>query len=33
MIADVVVVVGVACHEVEVALSPCWDCSRRAVLG
>lgn len=28
MMADVVAVVGVACHEVEVALSPCWVVSR-----
>ena len=25
MMADVVAVVGVACHVLEVALSPCWD--------
>jgi hypothetical protein len=25
MMVDVVAVVGVACREAEVALSPCWD--------
>lgn len=26
MMADVVAAVGVACHGLEVVLSPCWEC-------